>query len=140
MKTFNTVQEYATAKMMLSEYNAAAFLYCAQNKTNGIPVEVTATFPYADKVTNELRSAVEVYEFMQDKPNYYFLYINETTGKAQTWTGQELGNVSFGHEWRSNFGDRRQAITVHGINKVTYYGTYYKSSGDYARIKMKKYS
>jgi hypothetical protein len=138
MKTFNNVQEYATAKMMLSEYDATTILWMKENKTNGIPVEVTATFPYADKINNDLRSAVEVYEFTQDKPSQYFLYISETTGKAITWTGQELGNVSFGREWRSNFGDKRQAITVCGINGLTYFGTYYKSSGDYARIRVKK--
>jgi len=103
------------------------------------------------EVTNEERSEMEVYEFVTDPPEKYFLYCsfskdaknNEFThygasGFATTWTGQKLGNIQCGHTWRSNWGDTRVSIRVYGINGVTYAGTYFKSSGNYARVKRVK--
>ena len=90
-------------------------------------------------VTNEEQSAVEVYEFLRDKPGRYFLYINEKKAKATTWTGEKLGKVVFGREYRDNLGGVRVPIDVYAINGLRYYGTYYKSSGDYARIKRCKH-
>jgi hypothetical protein len=89
-------------------------------------------------VTNEERSALEVFEFVANPPDKYFLYISEKNRTATTWTGDALGNVSFGREYRDSFGGRRVPITVHAINGRTYHGTYYKSSGDYARVKAAK--
>lgn len=138
MNTFSTHQEYLDAKTYLMQYEMAANVYRTQNKTNGIPVEICNTFPYADIVDNDLRGKIEVYEFMQDKPNKYFLYIKESAEQATTWNGEFLGNVHFGKEYRSNMGDKRQPIDVFGINGIKYHGTYYKSAGDYARIKAYK--
>jgi hypothetical protein len=33
-------------------------------------------------------------------------------------------------------GDKRQPIDIYAINGKKYHGTYYKSSGDYARVKL----
>ena len=88
-------------------------------------------------VTNEERSALEVFEFVLNPPDKYFLYIKEKDHTATTWTGEKLGNVSFGREYRDNFGGKRIPINVYAINGKTYHGTYYKSSGDYARIRVK---
>ena len=81
-------------------------------------------------------SAIEVYEFVNDPPDKYFGYISEKNKTLTTWTGEKLGKVlglwSLG--WRSNFGDTRVSIEVIGINGLRYYGTYYKSAGDYCRI------
>ena len=101
--------------------------------------------------TNEERSACEVFEFMRDKPDRYFLYIKEaedmTTkpgwrnfgwGQATTWTGENLGRVSFGRAWRDNFGGTRIPVTVFAINGETYHGTYFISAGQYARVKKAK--
>lgn len=85
-------------------------------------------------VTNEMRSNVEVYRFMKEKPKKYFLYIGHAEREATTWTGQKLGRVLMGHAYHSNFGDIRIPIDVIGINGVKYHGTYFKSAGDYARI------
>lgn len=53
--------------------------------------------------------------------------------------GDKLGDVTFGREYktptRGHFPSVRVPITVRGINGVTYHGTYFKSSGDYARVK-----
>lgn len=138
MITFNTFEQYQTAKYKLDQYEAAAKKWTTDNKTNGIPVETTNTFPYAAEVNNDMRSAVETYEFIGNPPEKYFLYINEEKRIATTWTGQQLGTLVFGREYTATFGDKRQSITVNAINGKTYYGTYYKSSGDYARIKAKK--
>jgi len=90
-------------------------------------------------VSNEERSALEVFDFVTNPPDKYFLYINEKNATATTWTGNVLGNVSFGREYRDSFGGRRVPVTVRAINGRTYRGTYFKSSGDYARIKAAKH-
>jgi hypothetical protein len=89
-------------------------------------------------VTNDERSALEVFEFVTNPPGNYFLYINEANRTATTWTGDVLGQVSFGREYRDNFGGKRVPVAIRGINGLTYRGTYFKSSGDYARIRVQK--
>ncbi len=63
-------------------------------------------------VSNEERSALEVFEFCQTPPDKYFLYIREK--------------------------DHTAPVTVRAINGHTYHGTYFKSSGDFARIRQSK--
>ena len=100
------------------------------------PSEKPASVP---DVSNEEISSVEVWEFIHDPPDRYCLYINEKKAKATTWTGEKLGQVIFGREYRDNFGGVRVPIEVFGVNGVQYYGTYYKSAGNYARIKRYKH-
>ncbi|WP_407156327.1 hypothetical protein [Bradyrhizobium sp. STM 3557] len=102
------------------------------NRTSYHPSELPADII---PPTNEERSALEVFEFLRDKPARYFLYINAEKRTATTFTGDTLGTVSFGREYRDNFGGKRVAVTIRAITGETYHGTYYKSSGDYARIK-----
>ena len=101
------------------------------------PSDVPAGIP---QPTNEQRSALEVYDFVTDPPEKYFLYIDEQKKIATTWTGECLGNVLFGREFESpafgGFPSKRVPITLYAINHATYYGTYFKSSGSYARVKM----
>jgi hypothetical protein len=91
-----------------------------------------------DLPTNDERSAAELYEFVTNPPDKYFLYIDEAKRIATTWTGEKLGTVGFGREYRDNFGGKRVPISVYAVNGRTYHGTYFKSSGDYARVKMAK--
>lgn len=92
--------------------------------------------------TNEESSAVEVFQFKHLPPWKYFLYINEKLQLATTWIGDKLGDVQFGRLYCSpgfgGIGSKRQAIRIKAINGKNYYGVYYKSSGDYARVKMCK--
>jgi hypothetical protein len=136
---FRTPEQYNTAKSQLSAYETVAEQYIKDNKTNGIPAEICATFPFADVVDNELRSAIEVYEFVNNPPDKYFLYVSEVRQVVTTWTGQILGDITYmGNPYRDSFGGKRQSIRFKGINGLQYYGTYYKSAGDYARVKMYK--
>lgn len=138
MKTIKTKQTYLKYRAMLDENNQARNQWMKENKTNGIPCNIVDTFPHEKFITNDLRSAIETYEFINDPPEKYFLYISEEKRLATTWTGQKLGDVYFGREFRSNMGDKRINITVYAINGKTYFGTFYKSSGDYARVTIKK--
>lgn len=104
------------------------------NKTNSYKPEELP--PEINPPTNAERSEAEVFAFLADPPEKYFLYINSKTGQATTWTGQKLGDVRFGHEYHSNMGDKRQSVRVYAVNGKTYSGTYYKSSGDYARVRI----
>ena len=88
-----------------------------------------------------MRSNLEVYDFIKEKPKNYSIYVktnDNDLNEAITWTGQKLGAVTLKTSYRDNFGGTRQSIIVHGINGVIYYGTYYTSSGNYARIKAYK--
>lgn len=136
--TFETIEQYNEARMMHDTNHEAVMQYCKEHKTNGIPSKVAETFPFADKVDNELRAKIEVWEFLNDIPETYFLYINEAKWEATNWTGVKLGKVSFGKEYSDNFGGRRVPVSVYAINGKTYHGTYYKSAGNYARIKLYK--
>lgn len=138
MNTFQTEAEYLEARRMHDENHAASSAYRKLHNTTGIPVFITETFPYAKEVNNDLKTKIEVWEFIHKKPEKYFLYIREKTCTAVNWTGENLGRVIMGVQFRSNMGDVRVPVTVFGINGITYYGTYYKSSGDYARVKAKK--
>jgi hypothetical protein len=101
-----------------------------------IPIpEITITQEQVDERNREI-SKREVAEFIANPPTKYFAYINEQTRKMTTWTGDFLGAVSFGKEYRSNFGDKRVSISVMAVNGKHYYGTYYKDSGNYCRIKL----
>lgn len=131
-------EQYQILKEKVEANNEARLAYCKANKTNGIPCEIAETFPFANEINNDVRSAIEVYEFVCDPPKNYFLYVNEKTRKATTWTGQDLGNIVFGNSWKSNLGDLRMNVTVHAINGQVYAGTYYKGAGSYARIKLLK--
>ena len=91
-------------------------------------------------VTNEERSALEVFEFCTNPPVKYFLYISLEKQEATTWTGELLGHVTFGREYGDNFGGRRVPVWIRGINGQQYHGTFYKSSGDFARIRQSKQS
>jgi hypothetical protein len=89
-------------------------------------------------VPDEERSALEVFEFCSNPPDRYFLYINSEKQAATTWTGELLGHVTFGREYGDNFGGRRVPVLIRAINGKQYHGTYYKSSGDFARIRQSK--
>lgn len=133
------------------QYEALVKLNAAFEKWRGdrqswkeVPAEVN--------ITNEQRAQIEVYEFVHHPPEKYFLYcsfkrekgqLNEAThygasGTAITWTGEKLGDVQCGRTWRGNMGDTRVSIRVYAINGKVYAGTYYKSSGNYARVKVVK--
>lgn len=112
-------------------------------RTEDVPADVP-------QVSNEERSSVERYEFCLNPPDRYFVYIKTRRradtnaedlrfqGAATTWTGDYLGSVTFGYAFRSGFGDTRVPVTIHAINGRVYHGTYYKSAGDYARVKQAK--
>jgi len=102
---------------------------------------LTEEVPADIRVTNEERSAVEIAEFCRDKPDRYFCYIDEEKGTATTFTGDVIGLVRFGDEFQCPaFGgwSTRQHIRINASNGCKYYGTYFKSCGDYARIRKFK--
>ncbi len=105
------------------------------DRTSYRPEEIPADI---NPPTNAERSALEVFEFTRDKPERYFLYITEETKIATTWTGEKLGTVVFGSQWRDSFGGTRVPVLIYAINGEHYHGTYYKSAGNYARVKKCK--
>jgi hypothetical protein len=92
---------------------------------------------------NHQTSAREVAAFVSDPPARYFAYVKaDLSGMRQhkltTWTGDFLGDLEMGHPWRDNLGSVRVPVRVRAINGRTYYGTYFKSAGDYCRLKVCK--
>jgi hypothetical protein len=124
---------------MINEAEAVAIRACItifeawrNGRTSYRTEEIPADVPI---VSNEDISALEVFEFMTTPPDKYFVYIDETNRIATTWMGEKLGDVRFGRKYRDNFGGTRRAVRITGINGRRYVGTYYTSSGNYARIR-----
>jgi hypothetical protein len=98
-----------------------------------------------------MTSAMEVYEWNTNPPTKYFAYVSikhpedaklplYISATLTTWTGEHLGSAILGKPYTS-YGvaiSQRRSIHVKGTNGKTYHGTYYQSSGDYARITMHK--
>ena len=142
----------------LAARNARNIAWAEQfRKPNGwtvITLEEQATCPDDAQITNDERSEIEVYEFCAAPPEKYLLYIKDnsalragrlgnvpvigTEDIATTWTGDRLGTVFMGREYRDSFGGRRVPVTIRAINGRVYHGTYFKSAGDYARVKLAK--
>lgn len=110
---------------------------------------------YADKLVgdkeavdarNRDSSAQEIRAFVRDKPAKVFAYVRCVEDKPRevtTWVGDKLGTVvAFGRPYKcpafGGFPSVRQSLTVQGINGALYFGTYYKSSGDYCRLNIKR--
>lgn len=113
--------------------------YCVEqgftNKHNGWTSYKPEQVARLNPPTNDERAQVELFDFVTNPPDRYFLYIREETREAVNFTGVRLGTVSFGREWRDNFGGTRRAVSIRSVNGVLYHGTYFKSSGDFARVK-----
>lgn len=134
-----TAAEYATLRAKIDTFEAArAELFSPQSS---LSQEDMAKLP--EHPSNNERSAVEVYEFCANPPDRYLAYIKEVNGyprELTTWTGTYLGAACTAGSgaYRDNLGGIRVPITVVGINGKEYYGTYYKSAGNYCRIRLKK--
>jgi hypothetical protein len=97
-----------------------------------------------DPATNDDRTIVEVYSFQYldaGKKNGYFAYWQG--GAITTWTGVKLGTVlSTGREYRvptrGVLPSVRVPFRARGIDDQLYSGTFYKSSGDYVRMRRIK--
>lgn len=129
-----TKQEYEILRNKYDTYHAARKALCGNR--NYVTVEDQALLP--ESPTSDEISAIEVYEFVNDIPDKYFLYVDTKKNVVTTWTGEKLGNCHLGYKYTSNMGDTRQSIYVKAINGKNYSGTYFTSSGDYARIKLCK--
>ena len=90
--------------------------------------------------TNQELSSVEVFEFANSAPKSFYAYVNKSTNSIETFNGDFLGNVVFGKEHKypafNKTFSKRVPIKVNAINGLTYYGVWYKSSGNYARLKV----
>jgi hypothetical protein len=129
-----TESEYLDLKNKYNAYAIARELVCG--KRNYVTLDDQKLLP--EPCTNEEISQIEVYEFVTKFPEEYLLYVNEEKCIVTTWTGEKLGRCILGREYNSNMGDNRRSIKIWGINHKEYYGTYYQSTGDYARVKMYK--
>ena len=135
---------YDECKRRQAIYEAWEAQYVQKNGWMVIPADAKAPVDF----TNEHRAFIEVFEFMRDKPEKYFLYIREkatTRGllhygpwTAVTFTGFVLGSVTHGRPYRDNRGGVRVPVAIFACNGKRYNGTYYKSAGEYARVKMAK--
>lgn len=128
-------KEYLALRHRYDEYEKARkrickSLYC-------VTPEEAKKLPTA--IGNDNVSRMEVYEFVHDPPTRYFTYVNLEKRIITTWVGAKLGEIlGAGLPFRSNVGDMRVNITVKGINGVVYHGTFYKSSGDYCRLRAER--
>lgn len=108
-----------------------------------------AEVPDLLKFTNADRSRLEVLDFMAEPPERYFAYCKtEKRSVARpsprilyltTFTGDKLASIVWeGDDFKDNFGGTRCHFCALGVNGVKYSGTYYKSAGDYCRLRRVK--
>lgn len=113
---------------------------------NGRTSYHTSEVPQGLEVTNDERTKIELYEFVQNPPAVYFAYVSMKGGnsacRVTTWMGETLGESYLGNRFQcpafNGHSTRRQIFTFKAINGKNYYGTYYDSSGNYCRLKMCK--
>ena len=108
---------------------------CVTRSHNGTLSYPSDTLPQHCHISNDERSAVEVYEFIRDRPHTYFAYTTPATAIPQsvtTWTGEKLGTViAHGTPYISSWGDTRQQLTIiPAINGLTYSATAYFGRGN----------
>lgn len=149
-----TQEKYSQLKANLALFNT-----WLGKRTSYSPSEVPNDIP---QLTNEELTQIEVFEFVNYKPDKCFVYVKLDINKADTitqavaktlnvlpsnrviittFTGAELGKGHLGHKYSCPaFGQysTRYSIRFQAINGCEYYGTYYFSSGDYARVKKVK--
>ena len=151
MRELKTIEEYEELKQIQSQYNEWSRQYIQKSGWTVIPADAIPPV----KFDNDDRSALELWDWKHNPPEKYFLYITETKEPpkgfpyekplriATNFMGEKLGNVRYGQEYKcpafGGWPSIRQSIAVYGNNGVKYYGTYYKSSGNYARIKRAKH-
>jgi hypothetical protein len=93
-------------------------------------------------LSNDETAALELHEFERDAPEHVFCYVTRKPGEAwqcRTFAGGSYGTVAVGYAYRvPGFYGRpstRRSVTLNAINGWVYFGTFYESSGDYARLK-----
>lgn len=110
--------------------------------------------PAGLEMPNGARSRLEVLDFIADPPTRYFAYVQDVPGMSPaarslgltpklarviTWIGDTLANVTWtGDAWRDNFGGERVPFRCEAINGLSYSGVYYKSAGNYCRLRLLK--
>lgn len=93
------------------------------------------------RLTNDDISKIEVYEWLNDPPKRYTLYIDLPKRTATTWTGDTLGKITRVGPTKRTSGYascRWNSINIEGTNNLSYYGRFYPDSGDYCHIKAHK--
>ena len=87
---------------------------------------------------NGVLNVAEMAAFQQGKTNRVFAYWHKAA-EIRTWMGGILARITWtGNEYSCPFGSRRINFGARGIDGRTYSGTYYKSSGDYVRMRVVK--
>lgn len=147
-----TSEQWKEAKVKIELSREHWEKFADKSKSGAMSLD-TVKHPDPSGVTNELRSAVELYEFVNlDKgKDGYFAYwkradIREPSPggvpRVTTWTGDTLGFVlEAGPQFTSpgfGFGSTRRTFSALCLDGHYYTGTYYVSSGDYVRMKRVK--
>jgi len=132
----------ATIKELRERYaRHAAFVNTKRIGRSGWVSYREEEVPADAKFSNEEMTTLEVYDFLNSPPDRYYLYVHSERGVATNFTGTVLGRIQLGPVYEVPAFGRpsvRQSIHIWAINGREYFGTYYRSSGDYARVKVKK--
>lgn len=130
-----TEQEYQVVKAKYEAYHKARKELCKGR--NYVTIDEQKLLP--ESPTHDEISSLEVYEFRHDMFPKYFAYVDVRNLVVTTWTGEVLGDImTYGSRYYSNMGDERVNIRVKMINDREYTGIYFKSSGDYCRLRLIK--
>lgn len=138
---FNTYHDY---KRKIAAYEKWAKQFVKPNGWTVIPADAIAPV----KVTNAMRSSVEIYELNHNQPDVFFAYVGKgnldgagcdrvvaQSYNVTTWTGEKICAATKGASWhvRSHMGDVMSQFYAR-FNERAYTGRSF-GSGMYIRLK-----
>ena len=133
---------YRDVKARYQRHYKAFERYRAATKMNSISDEDAKKWRVPPAPSNEEVGQMEQYEFEhknKGEGGTYAGYMSKDMTRITTWMGDTLADVQWkGAEYRGNMGNRAVNFRAKGIDGKLYSGTYYKSSGDYVRMKRIK--
>lgn len=132
--------EYKKLRDQNSKYNKSFEVYRKKTKRNWINEEEAKKYDMPKSISNDKKSAIEVYEY-KNKPlkkgEKYNAYLSNDGKYITTWTGDKLADVndlrknkSFGYEEKYSF----EGTDING-KKIK--GRAYAGKGGYVRFTIK---
>lgn len=135
-----TAEQHAALRAKLATYDAWAAQFKQRNGWTVIPADAVPPV----KVTNDERSAVEVFELCRDKPDAFLAYVSAEGGswRIATWTGEKLSaDLIAGASYR-NPRPSHTSRTLTPIRVKSIWGDWYMGralgAGIYVRLRKTK--
>jgi len=134
-----TKSKYQSLRNKYDKREKAYQKYFKITGRNWIDEENEKKYNIPKGTTNDETSAIEVYEFKNQKnKGRYNGYMKSDKKEITTWNGEKLADITYlGNEYSIGLG-KRQNFRAKGIDGRNWSGTHFVSSGDYVNMKVTK--